>query len=92
MSLLNLANTAYNSTGILDLATYYHSETGEFNVDGHGDTLAEFIVREVTETFDETSSRLNQLQTAIGAMYSAESNLRSVRAALEDVVVEDFGF
>ena len=43
-----------------------------------GDGLAEFIARELTETFDSTASRLAQLQEASRCMYTAQREVFSV--------------
>ena len=48
-----------------------------------GDGLAEFIVRELKETFDPKAPRLNQLTEAARVMSTARSELETVEAAFQ---------
>ena len=50
---------------------------------GSGDTLAEFIVREIADTFDRTASDEDQLDAALSAMRWACTELTAVIEALE---------
>ena len=50
---------------------------------GSGDTLAEFIVREIAETFDRTASDEGQLDAALSSMRWACTELTAVIEALE---------
>ena len=50
---------------------------------GSGDTLAEFIVREIAETFDRTASDEGQLDAALSSMCWACTELTAVIEALE---------
>jgi hypothetical protein len=57
LELLNIANEAYPD-GFL--GTYFDSKTGE-RIEGHGDSLARFVVAELSETFDPKLVRTEQL-------------------------------
>jgi len=50
---------------------------------GCGDTLAEFIVREIADTFEEGSTDRAQIADAVLVMNRAQSDLDSVAKALE---------
>jgi hypothetical protein len=60
VALLNLANGAYADD---ELAGYFNPKTGALR-DGDGDGLAQFIVRELRDTFDRGASRDSQLREA----------------------------
>ena len=82
-ALLNKANAGYPD-GFL--ATYYDNETGE-KIAGSGDTLAQFIVTELVETFSEDGPGTNeesQIQTAVGTLENAIRDLQATIDALED--------
>jgi len=49
----------------------------------HGDTLAEFIVRELQDVYDAEASSQDQLAEAVQAMRRARDELEGVLAALE---------
>ena len=49
----------------------------------HGDTLAEFIVSELTDTFDPELSRTEQLREAWRVMRNAQRELETLADALE---------
>ena len=49
----------------------------------HGDTLAEFIVRELQDVYDAEASDEDQLSEAARVMRRARDELESVGAALE---------
>ena len=51
--------------------------------EGVGDTLAEFIAVELTETFDAGDSDAGQLDTACAVMRSARRELTDVEEAFE---------
>lgn len=78
LELLNLANEAYPD-GFL--AEYYDAKTGE-RQRGGGDSLARFIVAELSETFDPEASRAAQLQEARIALHHAVDTLEWVIEAL----------
>ena len=50
---------------------------------GTGDTLAEFVVREIVDTFDADAPEENQLAAALSAMRWACTELTAVIEALE---------
>ena len=77
--LLNLANEAY-ADGYL--AEYFDPETGERR-QGSGDTLAQFIVAELRDTFDAEASRSAQLQEARLALSHAIDDLKGVMERMQ---------
>ncbi len=79
VELLNLANEAY-ADGYL--AEYFDPETGERR-QGSGDTLAQFIVSEIRDTFDARASRSAQLQEARLALSHAIDDLKGVIQRLQ---------
>lgn len=74
LELLNKANEEYEG-GFL--SEYYDENTAE-KKEGSGDTLAEFIVIELTETFDAEADDSDQIQTAVDAIEMAMRDLHSV--------------
>lgn len=78
LELLNRANEAYPD-GFL--AEYYDAKTGE-RQQGGGDSLARFIVAELSETFDPGAARAAQLQEARNALNHAADDLERVIEAL----------
>ena len=80
VELLNAANRGYPD-GFL--AEYYDIKTGKVK-DGSGDTLAQFLVRELAETFDESQSSDFQINTALGIIDCAIRDLELVAAALQE--------
>lgn len=50
---------------------------------GTGDTLAEFIVREIVDTYDAAATDRAQIADAVLAMNKAQSDLDAVAKALE---------
>jgi hypothetical protein len=87
IDLLNIANRGYPDEW---LSFLYHKQTGETlaDADEQGDTLALFIVRELTEVFDPTNASDVQLYSAIGVMTKARDDLAGVVAALEKALGE----
>jgi hypothetical protein len=81
IDLLNIANRGYPDQW---LSLLHHNQTGELldDADKRGDTLALFIVRELTETFEPTKSSADQLGAAVGAIEVAWEDLDAVRQAL----------
>ena len=77
--LLNRANKGYPD-GFL--AEYFDEETGERNRAGSGDTLAEFIVIELSETF-EGADETEQTANATARIESAIRELQGVIDALD---------
>lgn len=72
--LLKLANLGYPDRY---LSEYFHRDGSE-NPDGAGDTLAQFIVRELHDTHDPESSDLDQIDEAVGVLTKAQSDLESI--------------
>ena len=79
VELLNLANEAY-ADGYL--AEYFDPETGERR-QGSGDTLAQFIVAEIRDTFDAEASRDDQIREARLALSHAVDDLEGVMERLQ---------
>ena len=79
VELLNLANEAY-ADGYL--AEYFDPETGERR-QGSGDTLAQFIVAELRDTFDAEVSRSAQLQEGRRVLSNAIDDLEGVIERLQ---------
>lgn len=83
LELLNLANKGYPDGGV---ATYYDEATGECLPEadlGMGDTLAEFIVIELSETFDLDAEEEAQIAEAIRVMQRAGDDITDVINSLE---------
>jgi hypothetical protein len=73
-TIINIANKAYPD-GLVKQA---------FEEDTHvGDGLAEFIARELRDTYDETASSLDQLKEATRVMHSAQWELVDVAEAFD---------
>lgn len=64
------------------LSEYYDPATGERR-DGEGDTLAEFIVKELRDTFDPNASRQAQIEEAQRVLRMAIADLELVIGAFE---------
>ena len=79
VELLNLANEAYDDGY---LSEYFDPDTGTSR-EGSGDTLAEFIVREIRDTFDPNASRSPQLEEARRVLMNAIDDLESVIERLQ---------
>lgn len=82
--LLDLANQGYPDGY---LSEYYDSQ-GQ-RKDGFGDTLAQFIVAELIETFDPAASSAEQLAEAIRALERAQEALSQVLNALDRAMPEE---
>jgi hypothetical protein len=78
-ALLQLANSAYPD-GFLE--EYFDLETGARH-QGSGDTLVEFVVIEISETFDPNLTRAEQLAEARRVLSRATRELEEVIQALE---------
>ena len=74
VELLNIANEAYDDGY---LAEYFDPATGAARA-GSGDTLAEFIVREIRDTFDPNATRSQQLEEARRVLMNAIDDLENV--------------
>lgn len=81
VELLNRANEAYPDNY---LNTYYDPLTGELDAEAWGDTLAEFIVIELKDTFDPDATNEVQLRTAREALQRAIHELDAVVQHLEE--------
>jgi hypothetical protein len=77
--MLNRANERYQD-GFL--SEYFDPATGEPR-DGEGDTLAEFIVKELRDTFDPNASRETQIEEAQRVLSIAIADLELVIEAFE---------
>jgi len=75
VELLNVANDGY-------LAEYFDPDTGASRA-GLDDTLAEFIVREIRDTFDPTAIRSEQLEEARRVLMNAIDDLENVIERLQ---------
>lgn len=73
--IIKIADAAY-ADGIVQL--YFDFPNGH-----HGDTLAEFIASELKETFEESATDAEQVETAIDKMHSAALEIQAVIAAFE---------
>lgn len=78
VELLNKANKGYFDGYLTE---YYDEKTGKLK-SGSGDALAEFIVKALTDTFEESASDAAQIREAMHVMYNAQGELTSVIAAL----------
>ena len=54
-----------------------------------GDTLAEFIVRELLDTFDAEASEIEQLKTARAVMQRAADDLNKIVRALDSLASDE---
>ncbi|HET9101156.1 MAG TPA: hypothetical protein VFN62_12245, partial [Acidobacteriaceae bacterium] len=77
--LLNLANEAYADGYLVE---YFDPETGERR-QGTGDTLAQFIVAELRDTFDAEASRSAQIHEARLVLSNAVDDLERVIERLQ---------
>lgn len=66
------------------IAAYWNPGTGKMNKKASGDTLAEFIVREIAETFDPKNLMTDeeQLRHARHQLWMAMADLVETRAHL----------
>ena len=79
VELLNIANETYEDGY---LAEYFDPDTGASRA-GSGDTLAEFIVREIRDTFDPAATRSQQLEEARRVLMNAIDDLENVIERLQ---------
>lgn len=73
VDILDMANESYPDGWLRE---YYNSE-GKY-VAGKGDTLAEFVVKEIIETYDDSSSNQRKVIRAAKAMSTAACELSSI--------------
>jgi hypothetical protein len=78
VDLLKKANQGYDD-GFL--SEYFSEETGEL-IEGQGDTLARFVVIELSETFDPDADDDAQLMEATRVMESVKDDIQNVIEAL----------
>jgi len=73
--IIAIASNAYPDSAV---DAYFEDLEGQ-----HGDTLAEFIVRELQDVYDADASSQDQLSEAARAIRRARDELDQVLAALE---------
>ncbi len=78
--LLHIVNEAYPD-GMIE--TYRNLDTGEENLGASGDTLAEFIAREIVETYEPQGSWAENLERASGVMMTAYEEIGAVVARIQ---------
>ena len=78
LELLNIANKGYDG----GLAEFYEEKTGDV-IDRAGDTLALFIVSELSSTYETGLGDEAQILDAVHAMTVAKNELDSVIIALK---------
>jgi hypothetical protein len=78
LEVLNVANKGYPDGG---LTRYFDPETGE-PVDRYGDALAKFVVIEISETYEEGESDVDNLSRAKQVIRTAQGELEQVIEAL----------
>ena len=81
IDLMEVANDVYDDEGTL--SAYFNEDTGKFEDNNGGDSLARFIAIELNETFDKNATKDVQLNTAIYALCRAREQLQNVIHMLE---------
>lgn len=81
--LINIANEHYDD-GYLAMYFDFANDVPALS-DGQGDTLAEFVVAEIADTFDPDADDEDQLREAIRVMKAAARQLQVVADGLADV-------
>ncbi len=81
-SVLNAANKHYPEKY---LSEYFDTATGNSRA-GSGDTLAQFIVSELSETFDAESTRELQVAAAVSVLLSAKREIQNAIDGLENLL------
>jgi hypothetical protein len=84
MTLLQLLNTANKGYPDGFLENHYDNKTGKLKKSTSGDSLARFIVVELSETFDPEKSDEIQASQAIDMMERAKDDLQGVIEALRE--------
>jgi hypothetical protein len=82
MTLLQLLTKASHGYPDRNLAAYFDAESGRPKP-GSGDTLAEFIVKELADTFDPDAADEEQIRQALWALRRAQWDLHDTIRALE---------
>ena len=68
---------------------YWDQEVQEPKADPFGgDTLAQFVVQELADTFDEDADDATQIAAAVKAMQTAADDLAAVAHAVSDLAME----
>ena len=80
--LLNAANRHY-SEGFI--AEYFDPVTGMPKAEASGDSVAGFIVNEISELFAEEYSREGQIAVAVGALERAQHHIQSAIEGLKEL-------
>ena len=80
--LLDLANQLYPDGYLCE----YYNDAGE-RVSGSGDTLAEFIVVELLETYDPDGTDVDQVRMALVQIRRAITDLQVVFDSLEEILI-----
>jgi len=81
MQLIDLMKKANSGYPDGYLGNYFQYKTGE-PVEGSGDTLAEFIVTELAETFEPDASDEDQIDQAFRVLEDAQAQIEGVKKAL----------
>lgn len=81
MDILNAANEHYDESY---LSAYFDVTNGGRRA-GSGDTLAEFIVCELRESFDEKSSRERQVAAAVRMLERAKADIQNAIVGLQEI-------
>ena len=79
VEILNIANKVYPD----NFLSSYYNENGELIKGVNGDTLAEFIVIELKETYDVNATDIEQLRVAKRAIRRAMDELADVEHELD---------
>lgn len=82
IEVLNAANMYYPDGYLCE----YYDKDGKFKKDGSGDALAEFIVIEIIETFNEMASDSDQIDEAIRVLENGRTDLNDAIKGLEESV------
>lgn len=81
LEILNIANAEYPDAY---LDEYYDTTTGRRKQNGQGDTLSQFIVIELSETYDEAANDAWQLMEAARVLRIAMLELQRLVRAFEE--------
>jgi hypothetical protein len=79
--LMNAANKHYDDSY---LSVYFDMTTGRLRA-GSGDSLAEFIVKELRENFDGESSRERQVAAAVQVLEGAREDIQNAIRGLKEL-------
>ena len=82
-AIIDIANTSYPDSKVIQ---NFNPRTGQATASHHGDGLANFIVRELCDTFDPRQSKRYQLEEARRVMASARAELESVESCFEKLL------